>query len=379
MAPEKAGRPWRLRDSRLAAAAAEPVGTLLIIVAIGGITIAAMGADPLAAGAAALRSTFSGAYEIAGVIAFSLPLMIVAFGAAASFKGGFYNLGLEGQLIIGAAAGSIVGAHLGPMWSPLHIAAVLLAGGAAGAFVAFALGWLKVRLDVDEVVSTLLSNYIVVLFAIYLATYPFRDPSRFSGAMHAILPSARMPSLMPGTELTWGIAVVVVVAVALYWLLHRSKLGQDWTLMGRSVAVARSSGIDVNRFGLLIMSSSGFLAGLAGAFMISATQHRYFANLAIGLGFYGILIGMIARYRIPGVVFWAIAYSWMLLAADGIEQEVGIPSEFARVVIAIVILGVAVRAGLLSWLGARLRSLRFLLPEHGQTADGSTATDEKSR
>jgi simple sugar transport system permease protein len=108
---------------------------------------------------------------------------------------------------------------------------------------------------------------------------------------------------------------------------------------------------------MLIMTSSGFLAGLAGAFLVSATQHRYFANLALGLGFDGILIAMIARYRILAVVFWALAYSWMLLAADGIEQAVGIPSEFAQVIIAIVILGVAVRIGLVAWLAALARRL----------------------
>jgi general nucleoside transport system permease protein len=374
--PRENSRRRHMLGSRVFGAVLEPFGTLLIIVVFGGATIMLMGADPLAAGAAALRQTLSGPYEIAGFVAFSLPLMIVAFGAAASFKGGFYNLGLEGQLILGAAIGSIVGAHVGPLWSPLHIAAVLAAGATAGAAVAFALGWLKVRLDVDEVVSSLLSNYIVVLFAIYLATYPFRDPTRFHGAMHPILSSARMPSLLPGTELTWGIAVVIVLAIVLYWLLHLSKLGQDWTLMGRSVSVARSSGLDISRFGLLIITSSGFLAGLAGAFMISATQHRYFANLALGLGFYGILVGMIARYRVPGVVFWAIAYSWMLLAADGIEQEVGIPSEFAQVVITVVILGVAVRQGLLSWLGDRAGLLAPFSPPSRRKASNPVQAEK---
>lgn len=345
----------RSRRPALATAAIEALATFAIIALLGAATIALMGADPIAAGAAALRQTLAGQYEIAGLVALSLPLMIVAFGAAASFKGGFYNLGLEGQLILGAAVGSIVGAHLGPLWSPLHITLVLLVGGIAGGVVAWALGWLRIRLGVDEVVSTLLSNYIVVLFAIYLATYPFRDPTRFNGAMHRIEPSARMTTLVDGTELTWGLFFVLALAAALYWVFHRSKLGEDWTLMGRSPSVARNSGIAIDRFGLLIMTSSGFLAGLAGAFMISATQHRYFANLAIGLGFDGILIAMIAQYRILAVAFWSLAYTWMLLAADGIEQEVGIPSEFAQVVIAIVILGVAVRIGLVAWIAAQFR------------------------
>jgi ABC-type uncharacterized transport system permease subunit len=361
MQPEAArpGRGWGVPADM-----AEALGTFALIAVLGASAVWLAGADPLAAGAAAIRQTLGGTYEIAGFVALSLPLMIVGFAAAASFKGGFYNLGIEGQLILGAAAGSIAGAHIGPLWSPAHIALVLLAGGAAGAMVAWTLGWLRVRLGVDEVVSTLLSNYVVVLFAIYLATYPFRDPQRFNGAMHRILPGARMPTLIEGTELTWGIAFVVALALALYWILHRSKLGQDWTLMGRSVTVARASGLNIERFGLLIMTSSGFLAGLAGAFMISATQHRYFANLAIGLGFDGVLIGMIARYRVAGVVFWALAYSWMLLAADGVEQEVGIPSEFAQVIIAVVILGVAVRAGLLSWVGSRANRLLLPLRRH---------------
>ncbi|MGD9913435.1 MAG: ABC transporter permease [Rhizobiaceae bacterium] len=345
------------RRSAFRTAATEVVATFAIIAVLGAAAIAVMGADPIAAGAAALKQTLAGEYEIAGLVALSLPLMIVGFAAAASFKGGFYNLGLEGQLILGAAIGSIVGSHLGPLWSPLHITLVLLAGGIAGGIVAWALGWLRIRLGVDEVVSTLLSNYIVILFAIYLATYPFRDPARFNGAMHRVESTARLPTLVAGTELTWGLAIVLVLAIILYWLMHRSKLGEDWTLMGRSPSVARNSGIATERFGILIMTSSGFLAGVAGAFMISATQHRYFANLALGLGFDGILIAMIAQYRILAVAFWALAYTWMLLAADGIEQAVGIPSEFAQVVIAIVILGVAVRLGLVAWLAGQVRRL----------------------
>lgn len=356
------------RYSALRAAMTEAAATFAIIAVLGAGTVAIMGADPLAAGAAALRQTLSGSYEIAGLVALSLPLMIVAFAAAASFRGGFYNLGLESQLILGAAAGSIVGAHFAPGWSFLHIVMVLTAGGIAGGIVAWGLGWLRIHLGVDEVVSTLLSNYIVILFAIYLATYPFRDPARFNGAMHRIQASARMATMVEGTELTWGLMFVVLLAMVLYWLFHRSKLGEDWNLVGQSPSVARSSGINIDKFGMMIMASSGVLAGIAGAFMVSATQHRYFANLALGTGFDGILIAMIARYRILAVVFWALAYTWMLLAADGIEQAVGIPSEFAQVIIAIVILGVAVRAGLLNRIAALARRLRLpgsASSEHG--------------
>jgi len=343
-------RTKRIWSSPLVAGVGEGLGTLALILALSAIAIAWAGADPLAAGAAAFRQTFSGSYEVAGFVALSLPLTIVALGAAASFRGGLYNLGLEGQLIIGAALGSIVGAHVGPLWAPLHITLTLLAGGVAGGLVAALLGWLRVAFRVDEVVSTLLANYVVVLVAAYLAIYPFRDPKRFNGAMQKILETAELPTLLPGTELTWGLFIALALAGAMYWLLQRSKLGDDWTLLGQSPSVARAAGIRVERLSMLVMTSSGFLAGLAGAFMVAATQHRYFANLAIGLGFDGILIAMVARYRVIAVFLWSLAYSWMLLAADGVEQATGIPSEFAQVIIAAVILGVAVRAGLLDML-----------------------------
>jgi simple sugar transport system permease protein len=346
----------------LLAGVGEGVGTLGLIIVLSAIAIACAGADPMAAAAAAIRQTLAGSYEIAGFVALSLPLTIVALGAAASFRGGLYNLGLEGQLIIGAAVGSIVGAHLGPFWPPLHIGLTLLAGGVAGGLVAALLGWLRVAFRVDEVLSTLLANYVVVLVAAYLAIYPFSDPKRFNGAMQKILPTAELPTLLPGTELTWGLFIVIGLAFVMYWLLQRSKLGEDWTLLGRSPTVARSAGIRVERLSLLVMTSSGFLAGLAGAFMVAATQHRYFANLAIGLGFDGILIAMVARYRVVAVFLWSLAYSWMLLAADGVEQATGIPSEFAQVIIAGVILGVAVRTGLLEILLAPLaRFARLML------------------
>jgi simple sugar transport system permease protein len=377
MPPDGAGQDRRWRAVRRATR--ETVGTFLVIAAVAAVAIAAAGANPLEAGMAAIRQTFAGSYEIAGFVALSLPLMVAAFGVAVSFKAGLYNLGGEGQLALGAVAGAIVGLYVGPLWSPLHIAVVLVAGGLVGGLIATGLATLRVRFGVDEVVSTLLSNYILILLAEYLATYPFRDPTRFNGAMRQILPSAKIPNLVPGTELTFALFIVLALAAILYWVLHRSKLGYDWTLLGQSPIVAASSGLPVGRLAILAMAVSGFLAGVAGALMVSATQHRYFVGFGVGLGFNAILIGMIARNSIPLVVFWALTYAWLLIGADGVEQQTGIPSEIVQVIIAVVILGIAVRSGLAETLlararrifhGGRLPSLRAEVPS---TADRGNA------
>ena len=279
----------------------------------------------------------------AELLGFSLPLMITSLGASICFRGQAFNLGLESQVILGAAVASLVGAAFSSLWSPAHIALLLVAGGITGGIVAGFLGWLYTRFGIDIIVTSLLSNYVISYLVTYLANYPFRDPSRFNGAMFAIAPGAELPSLVAGTELTWGIAPAVLIITFLWWTIHRAKLGRDLTLAGQSTTVALATGLNPRALKISAIVASGFLAGFAGALLVSASQHRYFVNLATGVGFSAVLVAMTARYRILAAVIVSLVYSWMYLAADSLEQEAQIPAELAQIIIVFIVISMTVR------------------------------------
>lgn len=327
---------WVANTSLLAAAA----GLILAL-----ILIAVTGHNPVDAAAAAWRQTFGNIYRVATVAAWSLPLMIAGLGVAVAFRAGIYNLGGEGQIYLGAMAAALVGYQIGPLWPPLHVLLALAAAGCTGALIAWLLGLLRVRSGVDEVMSTLMSNYVVVLFTHYLASYPFKDPARWTGTTPSIHKTARLPTLLPSTDLTWGLLLVIAAVLGVYWL-YRTRLGYEWRMVGLNPGFAHAAGIPVQRRQLSAMALSGFISGCAGGFLVLATQHRFWTEIGLGLGWDAILMTLIANHHPYAVAGWSLFYSVMLNGALGMEQATGVPSELSKVVIAAIILAIVARTGL---------------------------------
>jgi len=166
------------------------------------LLIRLQGFAPLPTVLAGLRYALGDPSRIAGTFAWGLPLLVAALGVAQGFRGGMFNIGAEGQVYSGALAAAVVGAYLGPLLSGLHLLLCLLAASVAGGAIAGGLGWLRAHWGVDEVLSSLLSNYLLVLLCTYLANGPLRDPTRQSGSTRNVADSAMFPVILPHTELT---------------------------------------------------------------------------------------------------------------------------------------------------------------------------------
>lgn len=295
-----------------------------------------------------LEYALGGVENIARTLAWGLPLFVAAIGTAIAFRAGMFNIGGEGQIFAGAMAAALIGAYVGPMFSLVHILLALIGAAVAGGLIAGVLGWLRARWGVDEVLSTLLANYIVILFCAYLATGPLRDPSRQSGTTREIKDTAWFPELLPRTGLTAALFLVIVLCLIGWWLSERSVVGYRWRMTGESPAFAAAVGINVTRSRIASMVTSGALCGVAGGLLVTASQGRFWTQIGSGIGWDAVLVALIGRGRPVPTIAWVTVYCIMRSAARGVELVTEVPSELSLILISGIIIAAAARAGVFS-------------------------------
>lgn len=351
MANEVADRLPATSSTRLRRTALQ-VGKPVAFVGIGTLVLAAvllgLGYPVAHALGAAIQQVLGDSNRIAATLAFATPLAVASAGTAIAFRAGMYNLGGEGQIIAGAMAAAVAGLVLpAPLASPgIHVLLVLAAGVAAGAAIAAGLGLLRARLGVDELLSTLLSNYILLLLTAYIATEPLRDPERWTGTTSNIASTARLPTLLPGTDLTAALLVAAFVIVGLWWVVERSRLGYDLRMAGQAPRFAQAVGIQASGRQVLAMAISGGVCGLAGAILVAATQHRFWTGIGLGIGWNAVLMTLLARFRPLPASLWGVLFASLIVGSRGMEQAVGVPAEITRVLVSIAILVISARIGL---------------------------------
>lgn len=317
---------------------ASSVGVAGATVALGAVVMWAIGANPVAAYRALLAYAFGDPAAVTAVLTRAAPLILSGLAVAIAFNAGVYNLGGEGQIYLGAFAAAWVGFTVSGLPSLLHLTLVLPAALLAGALGAFIPGWLRTRLGVDEVISTIMLNFVYILFTGYLATYPFRDPARWSGTTRPIAETAHLPVLWPATGLNAGILVAGLLVGLAFWVMRRSAIGYRWKIVGLNARFARYGGVQVEREWLSAMVVSGALAGLAGALLVTGSQYRFWAQIGAGIGFDGILISLLARNHPIGILFAGLLFAAVKTGSLGMEQATTVPSELTLVLLAVLIL-----------------------------------------
>lgn len=310
------------------------------------VLIQMQGYQPLPTIWAGVQYAVGDPISVARTLVWGVPLYVAGLGVALAFRAGMFNLGAEGQIYAGAMAAAITGAYLGPMFAGAHLLLVIIAAAVAGGLIAAGLGWLRAAWGVDEVLSTLLSNYIVVLFCAYLATGPLKDPTRQSGTTKEVHDSAMFPELLPRTGLTGAVFVVVALAVLVWWLSERSVAGYRWRMTGESPNFAQAVGISVFGSRVLSMVISGALCGIAGALLVSSSQGRFWTEIGSGIGWDAVLVALIGRARIIATMGWVTIYCLMRGMARGIEQVSTVPAELSLILIGGIIIAASARLGL---------------------------------
>jgi len=345
---------WPKLPTLLGAAGRSGFAVLLAVV-LALVLIRLQGFAPVPTMLAGLSYAVGDLPSVARTLAWGLPLLVAALGVALGFRGGMFNIGAEGQVYLGALAAAVVGAYIGPLLSGLHLLLCLAAAALAGGAIAGGLGWLRAHWGVDEVLSTLLSNYVLILLCAYLANGPLRDPTRQSGSTRNVHDTAMFPVILPRTELTAGLFLVVGLAGFAWWLSERSVAGYRWRMTGASPGFAAAVGIDVVRGRTACMAVSGALCGLGGALLVMTSQGRFWTEIGTGIGWDAVLLALVGRARPVGVILWAAGYCVMRASARGVEQATGIPAELSSVLIAVIIIAAAARNGMFVLVADRVR------------------------
>jgi simple sugar transport system permease protein len=252
------------------------------------------------------------------------PLVFTGLAVAVAFRARFWNIGAEGQLLAGAMAAAFIGAREGlPGWS--LVPAMILAGALAGAATAALPAALRVRLKVDEVVATLMLNFVVFYAMMALLDGPWKDPLSGYPDSPDIRMEAEYPALVSATRLHLGVLLAGVAAIGVWLLISRTTLGFQIRAAGANPRAAAHGGIPVGRVMLLAAAISGALAGLAGVGEVAGLHYQVMAGLSPGYGYVGIVVAMLAALNPLGVVPAALFFAAVATGAETMSRATGVP------------------------------------------------------
>lgn len=318
------------------------LGAVGVALVLGGVVLALVGGSPLRAYGFMLRAAFGDLGVISDTLTKATPLILVSLAAVVAFRMRLWNIGAEGQFFIGAfgASAVVLTPLLPPDSSPwVLIPAMMLAGSLAGALWGYLPGLLKARFNVNEIISTLMMNYIAVawnnffIFAVWTEG-GFQMSRQFPRT--AWLPrltdlSEQVP-LFRGLTTHLGLLFGVAAAVVIWWILYRSRWGYEIRLTGDNPRAARYAGINIVRNTVFVMMLSGALAGLAGMSEITGVVHRLQGAISPGYGFTGIIIAWLAKLNPLLVVPISVLFGGLILAGREIQPS-GVPTLIQGIIL----------------------------------------------
>ncbi|SDB56351.1 ABC transporter permease [Bauldia litoralis] len=326
-----------------------PVLSVVLALAIGAIVMLATGVGFGSIGQSYL-ALFTGSVGSVNAISETLtaaaPLTLAGLGIALGFRAGLFNIGAEGQLILGGIAAVAVGFALTdtPAW--IHLPLALLAGALAGAAWAAIAGWLKAATGAHEVITTIMLNLIALRLVDYLLRNPpIQKPGRADPISQSVLPSAELPRLLtwidPNLRVHAGILLVVAAVAIVYWLLFRTTKGFEFRAAGANPDAARYAGMRSGLIIVLVMATAGALAGLAGANQVLGVLGRASPGFSGGAGFDAIAVALLGRSHPVGVLLAGLLFG--ALQAGGREMQVaaGVSIDLISIIQALVIVFMA--------------------------------------
>jgi simple sugar transport system permease protein len=283
---------------------------------------------------------------LSGTLVRAIPLTIVGVGIAIAFRAGVFNIGGEGQLLLGAVAATVVGLQWSHVLGTASVVIALLASAVAGAAWAGIAAVLRTRFGVLEVISTIMLNFVATNFVSYLVRGPLQEPTRIYPQTELISVSARLARIWPETRLHVGVFLAIVVSVGAWWFLTRTAMGFRVRAVGASPTASTVTGrVNVQRTASAALIASGALAGLAGGIEVTGVTYALYENLSPGYGFSAIAVAILARLHPLAVLATALLFATLETGALGMQRDAGVPSVVASVLEAVAILVVVALSG----------------------------------
>lgn len=260
------------------------------------------------------------------------PLLLTGLAVAFAFRAKFWNIGAEGQLLAGALAATAFGISLTGLPSFMVLPTVIVAGFLAGGLWAFIPAILKTKLKVDDVVSTLLLNYVMVHIMGALLFGPLQQPGSSWPRSPEIIAAAKYPILLARSRFHLGILIALLAVLVIWFINNKTTFGYQNKAVGVNLRAARFGGIHTNAVILWTALISGGLAGLAGVGELCALQYRLIMDISPGYGYSGIVIAMLGNLHPVGVLFSSLFFSIIIVGAQTMSRMTGVPVYIAEVI-----------------------------------------------
>jgi len=299
-------------------------------------------ADPLQAYFALFHEPFATLRGFGYALVRATPLVLVALGTVVSWRSGFAYLGFEGCFVVGAATAAFLALSTAHAGSTGHVpfllfitAATLLSFAGGGVWAAW-VALLRARFGGNEVLISLMSNYVAIFGLQYLVSGPMRAPGSIPET--SLLPRATwLPFILPGTRAHAGIFIALLAAASVWALFRKMPLGYELIVTGFNPSAARYAGIDVSRLKILAAFLAGGLSALAGLTEVLGSQHRLMDGISGGVGFVGIIVALLARLNPVAVIPVALLYGGLSVGADAMQRRAGVPSSITFILQSLVV------------------------------------------
>ena len=338
---------------------------LTLALALGGVIMALAGHNPFRAygellkGATGLKSfgeigSIFTKRQFGNTLEYAMVLYLTGLACAIGARVGIFNVGGEGQLYLGAIVSGYLGVVLTDL--PAFIVIPLAALGAmlVGGFYAFIPGYLKVKLKVNEVITTIMMNSIAIFLCAYLSSGPWKTshPNRVSGT-ETLAKNLQFHKLIPGSNLTTAIFASAIIAFLVWYIMGKTTKGYEMRLVGENPRFAKYAGLKVHKTIIGSMVISGMLCGLVGMFEVYGLKGNYQDGISKDYYFDGLLVAMIMRYKPGGIIAMSFLFAFLKVGAAGMELNAGVPGELYRIIQSIIIFFLAAERGVKQLLSAR--------------------------
>ncbi|MCD6577091.1 MAG: ABC transporter permease [Anaerolineaceae bacterium] len=325
-----------------------PILAVFTAIVVGGIVIYIVGGNPFAAFRGLFEGSFGSLKALSETTVWATPYIFAGLAVAVAFNGGLFNIGVEGQLAFGAVAAAWAGYALPALLGTslpkiIHLPLTIIAGVLAGFIWGGIPGWLKAKFGGNEVINTIMMNYVALNLTSYLLNGPMKDPSPTNVIARTpkIVESAQFIPIFQGFRFHLGFILGIIVVIIIYVVLYKTTFGFEIRTVGTNPSAGRYAGINSNKIIFLTMAISGALAGLAGATEVTALNFRHELGFSVGYGFDAIAIALLGKNNPIGVFIAAILFGAMKNGATRMQFLTQIPVDIISIIQALILLFVA--------------------------------------
>jgi simple sugar transport system permease protein len=320
----------------------------LILPVISILLISAVGSDISVAFSSFSRGIFGSLYGFSEVLVRATPLILAALGVSVGFRTGFFNIGAEGQIYMGATAATATGLLFSGLPAILLIPLTILSGFVAGGFWSMVPGFLKAKFGLSEVINTIMFNYIAINIVGILVRSLLKNPE-YPLPMSAEIPDAmKLKQFLFPTRLHTGFFIALASAAIIYILMWKTIAGYKLRAVGFNQRAAKCTGISVYKNVLLASILSGGLAGVAGACEIAGVHHKLMEGISPGFGYVAIIIALLGKNHPLGIIFSALGISALQIGSMTMQRQAGVPASISWIIMGSLVLLILGRRTLLS-------------------------------